>query len=97
MVTGKSQGAEPFHSLPPTTTQPKFVAASPPSKRDLASWWRQFKRNTRKEEPKGACVCSMEAHSRLPALGAGGKPRMRRTRKTFPGPASMLEVEFRLT
>ncbi|KAE8347720.1 hypothetical protein BDV24DRAFT_146521 [Aspergillus arachidicola] len=53
MVTGKSQGAEAFQSLPPTTTQPRFIAASPPSKRDLTSWWRQFKRNTRKEEPKG--------------------------------------------
>ncbi|KOC15707.1 Rho GTPase activator (Sac7) [Aspergillus flavus] len=52
MVTGKSQGAEAFQSLPPTTTQPRFIAASPPSKRDLTSWWRQFKRNTRKEEPK---------------------------------------------
>lgn len=51
MVTGK--GAEPFHQLPPTTSQHGFGAASPPSKRDLASWWRQFKRNTRKEEPKG--------------------------------------------
>ncbi|KAF7585845.1 hypothetical protein BBP40_009980 [Aspergillus hancockii] len=53
MVTGKSHhGAEAFNSLPPTAAQPRFVAASPPSKRDLASWWRQFKRNTRKEEPK---------------------------------------------
>ncbi|KAK1145660.1 GTPase activating protein (GAP) for Rho1p [Aspergillus melleus] len=50
MVTGK--GAEPFHHLPPTTSQHGFAATSPPSKRDLASWWRQFKRNTRKEEPK---------------------------------------------
>ncbi|KAE8150795.1 hypothetical protein BDV25DRAFT_153760 [Aspergillus avenaceus] len=53
MVTGKSQhGAEAFQSLPPTATQPRFMPTSPPSKRDLASWWRQFKRNTRKEEPK---------------------------------------------
>ncbi|KAL4894447.1 hypothetical protein BDV59DRAFT_11485 [Aspergillus ambiguus] len=52
MVTGKSQpaGPEPFHSLPPA--QPAAVPSSPPSKRDLASWWRQFKRNTRKDEPK---------------------------------------------
>ncbi|KAJ9217322.1 hypothetical protein DTO166G4_953 [Paecilomyces variotii] len=28
------------------------VAPSPPSKRDLASWWRQFKRNAKKEEEK---------------------------------------------
>ncbi|KAE8379777.1 hypothetical protein BDV26DRAFT_258564 [Aspergillus bertholletiae] len=52
MVTGKSQGAEAFQALPATTTQPRFIATSPPSKRDLTSWWRQFKRNTRKEEPK---------------------------------------------
>ncbi|KAL5355267.1 hypothetical protein BJX96DRAFT_170512 [Aspergillus floccosus] len=52
MVTGKSHpaGPEPFQSLPPA--QPPVVPSSPPSKRDLASWWRQFKRNTRKEEPK---------------------------------------------
>ncbi|KAB8263165.1 hypothetical protein BDV32DRAFT_136221 [Aspergillus pseudonomiae] len=61
-MISKSQGAEAFQSLPPTTTQPRFIAASPPSKRDLASWWRQFKRNTRKEEPKGTCVCVKEVH-----------------------------------
>ncbi|RAH41233.1 putative Rho GTPase activator (Sac7) [Aspergillus brunneoviolaceus CBS 621.78] len=53
MVTGKSHaGVEPLHPLPPPTAQPDVIATSPPSKRDLASWWRQFKRNTRKEEPK---------------------------------------------
>ncbi|KAA8647737.1 hypothetical protein EYZ11_000209 [Aspergillus tanneri] len=53
MVTGKSHpGAEPMHQLPPKTSQHGFVTTSPPSKRDLASWWRQFKRNTRKDEPK---------------------------------------------
>ncbi|KAL5336565.1 hypothetical protein BJX70DRAFT_276556 [Aspergillus crustosus] len=51
MVTGKSHpGAEQFQSLPPSAPQP--TPASPPSKRDLTTWWRQFKRNTRKEEPK---------------------------------------------
>ncbi|KAL4873931.1 hypothetical protein BDV12DRAFT_158774 [Aspergillus spectabilis] len=51
MVTGKSHpGAEQFQSLPPTA--PQTTPASPPSKRDLTTWWRQFKRNTRKEEPK---------------------------------------------
>ncbi|KAL4884235.1 hypothetical protein BJY04DRAFT_215662 [Aspergillus karnatakaensis] len=50
MVTGKSHpGAEQFQSLPPA---PQPTPASPPSKRDLTTWWRQFKRNTRKEEPK---------------------------------------------
>ncbi|KAL3460817.1 hypothetical protein BJX64DRAFT_289949 [Aspergillus heterothallicus] len=52
MVTGKSHGAEPFQSLPPTVPQPEATPASPPSRRDLTTWWRQFKRNTRKEEPK---------------------------------------------
>lgn len=52
MVTGKSHpaGPEPFQSLHPA--EPPVVPSSPPSKRDLASWWRQFKRNTRKDEPK---------------------------------------------
>ncbi|BCR87473.1 putative Rho GTPase activator (Sac7) [Aspergillus chevalieri] len=47
MVTGKP---EPFQAFAPTPSQP--VAFSPPSKRDLTSWWRQFKRNTRKEDAK---------------------------------------------
>ncbi|KAJ5657080.1 hypothetical protein N7507_009030 [Penicillium longicatenatum] len=51
MVTGKSQpGVEPVQ-LPATSSEP-VGATSPPSKRDLASWWRQFKRNTRKDELK---------------------------------------------
>ncbi|KAJ5106245.1 hypothetical protein N7456_002920 [Penicillium angulare] len=51
MVTGKSQpGVEPVQ-LPATSPEP-VGAGSPPSKRDLASWWRQFKRNTRKEDIK---------------------------------------------
>ncbi|RAK95725.1 putative Rho GTPase activator (Sac7) [Aspergillus ibericus CBS 121593] len=53
MVTGKSHpGVDSLHRLPPTAAHPEAIATSPPSKRDLASWWRQFKRNTRKEEPK---------------------------------------------
>jgi hypothetical protein len=53
MVTGKSQpGTEPIHPLPPSANH-AGIATSPPSKRDLASWWRQFKRNTRKEDVKG--------------------------------------------
>ncbi|KAF7169728.1 hypothetical protein CNMCM6106_004538 [Aspergillus hiratsukae] len=52
MVTGKSQpGTEPIHPLPPSANR-DGIATSPPSKRDLASWWRQFKRNTRKEDAK---------------------------------------------
>ena len=49
MVTGKP---EPFQAFAPAPSQP--VAFSPPSKRDLTSWWRQFKKNTRREEVKGA-------------------------------------------
>ncbi|GAQ47605.1 GTPase activating protein (GAP) for Rho1p [Aspergillus tubingensis] len=53
VTTGKSHpGVDPLHRLPPTAGPPETIATSPPSKRDLASWWRQFKRNTRKEEPK---------------------------------------------
>lgn len=50
MVTvGKSHG-DPMH-LP--TSEP-VGSNSPPSKRDLASWWKQFKRSTRRDgELKG--------------------------------------------
>ncbi|KAI9925469.1 GTPase activating protein (GAP) for Rho1p [Aspergillus wentii] len=52
-MTGKAHpGAEAFQSLPPTASQHQPIATSPPSKRDLASWWRQFKKNTRKVEQK---------------------------------------------
>ncbi|KAJ5115486.1 hypothetical protein NUU61_001245 [Penicillium alfredii] len=52
MVTGKSQpGAEPIQPFPATSPEPAG-SSSPPSRRDLASWWRQFKRNTRKDELK---------------------------------------------
>ncbi|KAJ5697145.1 hypothetical protein N7488_010829 [Penicillium malachiteum] len=51
MVTGKSQpGVEPVQ-LPISSPEP-VGAGSPPSKRDLASWWRQFKRNSRKDDMK---------------------------------------------
>ncbi|KAL4734151.1 hypothetical protein BDV11DRAFT_198691 [Aspergillus similis] len=50
MVTGKP--GEPFQSLPPTAPQRETSPPSPPSRRDLTTWWRQFKRNSRKEEPK---------------------------------------------
>lgn len=51
MVTGKSQpGIEPVHF--PASPEP-VASNSPPSRRDLASWWRQFKRNSRKDDLKG--------------------------------------------
>ncbi|KAJ5219426.1 uncharacterized protein N7498_001525 [Penicillium cinerascens] len=53
MVTGKSQpGIEPVH-FPAASSDPD-PSNSPPSRRDLASWWRQFKRNTRKDDLKEA-------------------------------------------
>lgn len=54
MVTGNPHPPpDPIHAFPPTAAPSHPVAFSPPSKRDLASWWRQFKRNTRKDEAKG--------------------------------------------
>ncbi|KAJ5573367.1 uncharacterized protein N7459_007794 [Penicillium hispanicum] len=51
MVTGKSQPAIDPVQLPVTSPEP-VASHSPPSKRDLVSWWRQFKRNTRKDDLK---------------------------------------------
>ncbi|KAL4920677.1 hypothetical protein BDW62DRAFT_176036 [Aspergillus aurantiobrunneus] len=52
MVTGKPHaGADSFVPYP-LGPQREISPASPPSRRDLTTWWRQFKRNTRKEEPK---------------------------------------------
>ncbi|CAI7595037.1 unnamed protein product [Penicillium pancosmium] len=67
MVTGKSQpGIEPVQ-LPPTSPDP-VASNSPPSRRDLASWWRQFKRNTRKEELKESSQCIAPSRESLPSL-----------------------------
>lgn len=41
--------AAPQQQIPSATQN----AASPPSKRDLASWWKTFKKNARREEEKG--------------------------------------------
>lgn len=41
--------------LPPTPSGQQN-AASPPSKRDLTSWWKNFKKNAKKEEEKGEWV-----------------------------------------
>ena len=40
-------------------------ATSPPSKRDLASWWKTFKKNARREEEKGEIAILL---NRLPIL-----------------------------
>ena len=47
-------GPEPFHSPPSAAPSHPPIAFSPPSRRDLVSWWRQFRRNARREEAKGA-------------------------------------------
>ena len=41
--------AAPQQAMPSTPQN----ATSPPSKRDLASWWKTFKKNARREEEKG--------------------------------------------
>ncbi|CAF9907074.1 MAG: hypothetical protein ALECFALPRED_003058 [Alectoria fallacina] len=43
-----SAAAAPQQQIPSTSQN----AASPPSKRDLASWWKTFKKNARREEEK---------------------------------------------
>ncbi|KAL9594030.1 MAG: hypothetical protein Q9219_007258 [cf. Caloplaca sp. 3 TL-2023] len=40
---------QPFHHPIPVTPQ---TVATPPSKRDLTSWWKNFKKNAKKEEEK---------------------------------------------
>ncbi|KAL8708671.1 MAG: hypothetical protein Q9220_006496 [cf. Caloplaca sp. 1 TL-2023] len=51
-----TNGNPPTPSTRPAFNQPVPVTpqnvATPPSKRDLASWWKTFKKNTKKEEEK---------------------------------------------
>ncbi|OGE55298.1 hypothetical protein PENARI_c004G12548 [Penicillium arizonense] len=47
-VSKSHSGADPV----PLPTSPEPGSNSPPSKRDLASWWKQFKRSTRKDDLK---------------------------------------------
>lgn len=53
MASGNGLGP----ATPQNIQQPRMIAtesaASPPSKRDLASWWKTFKKNTKKEEERG--------------------------------------------
>ena len=56
MATGNPptpSGRSPFNHLNAVTPQ---NAATPPSKRDLTSWWKNFKKNTKKEEEKAEVV-----------------------------------------
>ena len=41
---------------PPPRIESDPIYPQPPSKRDLASWWRQFKRNSRRPEVKGIVI-----------------------------------------
>ncbi|KAJ5571468.1 hypothetical protein N7535_005128 [Penicillium sp. DV-2018c] len=53
MVTVGSKAPPGADPVQPLSTSPDPVGAnSPPSKRDLASWWKQFKRSTRKDDLK---------------------------------------------
>ena len=64
--------AAPQQQVPPTSQN----ATSPPSKRDLASWWKTFKKNTRREEEKGQFTTSTLRTSSLPeAQVAEGRPK----------------------
>lgn len=52
MATNNDQASAvnaPQQQIPSTSQN----AVSPPSKRDLASWWKTFKKNARREEEKG--------------------------------------------
>ncbi|RMJ24509.1 rho GTPase activator [Aspergillus sp. HF37] len=51
MVTDKPRPAANLQPFPPAAAH-HSDPASPPSKRDLASWWRQFKRGARKDDAK---------------------------------------------
>ena len=53
----------------PSTSQ---NAASPPSKRDLASWWKTFKKNARREEEKGELTIYFVHHSMVRKPQAAG-------------------------
>ena len=53
--------AAPQQAMPSTPQN----ATSPPSKRDLASWWKTFKKNARREEEKGEIANLL---NRLPIL-----------------------------
>ena len=61
-----SAGAAPLQQIPSTSQN----AASPPSKRDLASWWKTFKKNARREEEKGEITILL--HQR-PVIWSGSR------------------------
>ncbi|KAL9583182.1 MAG: hypothetical protein Q9203_005187 [Teloschistes exilis] len=59
MTTGNPltpSGRQPFNHIALVTPQ---NMASPPSKRDLTSWWKNFKKNTKKEEEKAATAAPL--------------------------------------
>ena len=67
-------GAAPQQQIPSTSQN----AASPPSKRDLASWWKTFKKNARREEEKGEITILL--HQR-PILWSGSRKQQEGVRQ----------------
>jgi len=45
-----------LNASPPFEQLASQQAVSPSSKRDLASWWKNFKKNSKKEEEKGESI-----------------------------------------
>lgn len=58
MVTGKPHPPD-LAPFPPSADPDR--PASPPSKRDLTSWWRQFKRGPRKDDAKSMYLSTLRA------------------------------------
>ncbi|KAI9874059.1 MAG: hypothetical protein M1830_010231 [Pleopsidium flavum] len=52
MAAGNDATLSAPHSFQQATQPAPQTATSPPSKRDLTSWWKQFKKNSKKEEEK---------------------------------------------
>lgn len=61
-----------FHMKPPTSTASQ---ASPPSKRDLKSWWKGFKLSSKHEEPHGEDPSTTTTTTTLYTLPPRASPR----------------------
>ena|SRR6266480_1173673 len=74
MVTGNSGSMTTqqtaSQAVPRATPMPAITqgAISPPSKRELASWWRKFRKTTEKEDEKRGSFISLD----LQACGKAG-------------------------
>ncbi|MCJ1266884.1 hypothetical protein MMC22_006769 [Lobaria immixta] len=55
-----AMGSMPPSAFPPPPQQPTpstpQAAVSAPSKRDLATWWKTFKKNAKREEDKASVM-----------------------------------------